>query len=302
MKLMKPLMIVFAIILLPFVALSCAQLFGWTWPLPFTGANVVMAVCLSIFAVLLVIAAFGQKFRLKRIGSYLLHFGFLLFLVGCLLYVTTGKSLTVAVPVDRTKAYSYLQDSDGNVVELGFAFGVDDFWITYYDPVYDVYRTDGTALRKDVQIQTAANGDLYYDFEEYGAITLQELLDGETIDTIRKTVTLADNVVARVRLPVKAYTANITFIGDNGAETTKQLLVNQPLYKNEFKIYLMGYDEMTSRVTLMLKKDIGEPLSTAGLVTVMAGTFFQCIVYPLLEKRGKQKRLSEWNQTKEDKK
>lgn len=288
MKFMKPLMIAFAIILLPLFVLSTMQLFGWTWPTEFAGANVVMTVVLAVFTALLVISAFGQKFRIQKIGTYLLHAGFVLFLAGSLLYVTTGTSLTVAVPVDNTKAYSYLEDSNGNVVELGFAFGLDQFKITYYDPVYDVYQVDGEntkTVMTDVQVQKSATGEWYYDFDKYGAITLNELLDGESIDTIKQTVTLGDGVVASVRLLVKEYVANVTFIDENGGETSQELLVNHTLYKNGFKIYLMGYDEVSSRVTLMFKKNIGEPLSTAGLIVVMAGTLFQCIVYPLIVNR-----------------
>lgn len=286
-------MIAFAIILVPFVILSTAQLFGWKWPLEFTGANIIMAVILTIFVILLVIAAFGQKFRLKRLGSYILHLGFILFLLGSLLFTLTGQSLTVAVPVDNTMAYKYLEDADGNTVELGFGFGLDEFQIKYYDPVYDVYKMtdDGpVAVMTDIQLQRAANGDWYYDFEDYGAIGLDDLLGGKTIDTIKETVTLASGVIASVRLPVKEYVAKMTFIDNsNGSMETKELRVNAPLYRNGFKIYLMGYNEMTSRVTLMFKNDIGEPLATAGLVAVMLGTFYQCIIYPIVERREREK-------------
>lgn len=304
MKFMKPLMIAFAVILIPFLVMSIMQLFGWTWPAEFAGANIVMAVLLAIFVILLIIAAFGQKFRIKRIGNYLLHFGFILFLIGCLLYVTTGSSLTVAVPIDDTKAYSYLEDSDGNIVELGFSFGIDEFSITYYDPVYDVYEMNEDqpkTIMTDVQIQKSNEGEWYYDFEKYGTIYLKDILSGETIDTIQETIKLDNNIVASVRLIVKEYVADITFIEGNGAENTKELLVNHTLYKNGFKIYLMGYDEMTSRVTLMFKKNIGEPFSTAGLVIVMVGTFYQCIIYPLIVKLSKKKAEASSKTVQEDK-
>lgn len=305
MKFMKPLMIAFAVIILPFMVLSTMQLFGWSWPLEFSGANIVMAVLLSIFVVLLIISAFGQRFRIKKLGTYLLHFGFIMFLVGSFLYLTTGLSLTVAVPVDNTKAYSFLEDSQGEVVELGFSFGLDEFKITYYDPVYDVYEMGGDepkTIMTDIQIEKSNSGEWYYDFEDYGTINLDDLLSGEKIDTIQESVILADGIVAFVRLPVKEYEASITFIDDKGGENTKELLVNHPLYKNGFKIYLMGYDEMTSRVTLMFKKDVGEPLSTAGLVVVMVGTFFQCIIYPFIERREKGKLLSASKDDKEEQK
>lgn len=295
MKYMKYLMIAFAIILVPFVVLSTAQLFGWSWPLEFTGANVIMAIVLAIFVLLLVIAAFGQRFRVKRLGSYLLHFGFVLFLLGSLIFTATGLSLTVAVPVDDQRGYTYLEDSEGNKIELGFMFGVDKFQIKYYDPVYDVYEmnaNDPVAIMTDVQLQQSPNGDWYYDFEDYGAIQLGDLLTGDTIDSIKETVTLAENIVAIVRLPVKEYIASVTFIDDNAVTKVEELRVNHPIYKNGFKIYLMGYTEMSSRVTLMFKKDLGEPLETAGLVIIMLGTFFQCIIYPLIEKQEKEKLLS----------
>lgn len=295
-------MIAFSVILVPFIFMSTAQLFGWEWPIEFEGANVIMAVILAIFSILIVIAAFGQKFRIKRLGSYLLHFGFLLFLLGSLIFTATGQSLTVAVPVDNTKAYSYLEDTDGNMVELGFAFGVDKFQIKYYDPVYDVYRMtedEPIAIMTDVQIQQASNGDWYYDFEDYGAIGLDDLLEGDAIDSIKDSVVLADGIVALVRLPVKEYIASVTFIEDNAVMETKELTVNSPLYRNGYKIYLMGYNEMTKRVTLMFKIDKGEVLSTAGLVIVMLGTLYQCIIYPIIERKSRERLLSS---TKDNKK
>lgn len=295
MKFIKPLMIAFAIILLPLVVMSTMQLFGWNWPTEFVGANVVMAILLAIFVVLLIISAFGQKFRIQKIGNYILHFGFVLFLLCSLLYLTMGNSITVAVPIDGEKAYDQLKDSNGNVVDLGFAFGLDGFAITYYDPVYDVYSVtedSPKAIMTDVQVQRSQDGVWYYDFGKYGKVTLDELLDGDKIDSIKKQFTLTNDVVASVRLIVREYVADITFIEDNGAEHTQQLLVNKTIHKNGYKIYLMGYDEITSRVTLMFKKNVGEPISTAGLVVVMAGTFYQCIVYPLIVKGQKQKALS----------
>ena len=87
-------------------------------------------------------------------------------------------------------------------------------------------------------------------------------------------------------MAVKKYTATMTFT-DGNTQVRQDLLVNYPIRKKGYKIYLMGYNESAKTATLLFKKDIGEPFSIIGIIFIVGGTLFHCLGYPVV------KRLSE---------
>ena len=280
MKFLKPTMIAFSVLILLLFCFGLAQLCGWEWPTEFGAANWVMSIALGIFCVLIFLGMFGHKFDVKRLGSYFLHFGFVIFLFGCMLYSATGVSVMTTVPVNNSIAYSTIQKSDGELVELGFSFGLDDFKIEYYDPVYDVYLMTESGP-KSVATDIQMDNDGYFDFGKYGGkYNIRMLIDSN--NQIQEQINLGKNYVALVRMGVKKYTATVTIIQGN-SQVKKELIVNYPIRKNGFKIYLMSYNESAKTATLLFKKDIGEAFSTTGLVLVMGGTLFHCLGYPVIK-------------------
>lgn len=279
-------MIAFGVLIALLLGFAFAQtFFRWEWPAEFGAADYVISIALGVFCVLIVIGAFGQKFRLKRLGSYALHFGLVLFLIGSLVYTVTGRSVMTSVPINASVLYSEVEDEKGEVLSLGFAFGIPDFEVQYYEPVYDVYEMteQGTkTLMTDVELKNN-----YYDFGKYGKVALDSLVVG---GSIKEEIALTDSVVALVRMPVSKYTATVLFEQD-GKRESKDLIVNYPLRKNGVKIYLMSYSESSRSVTLLFKKDAGEPISLAGIVLTILGTFFQCLAYPVIEGKGLSKRV-----------
>lgn len=286
MKFIKPTMIIFSALILMLIGFGFAQLCKWEWPAEFGAADWVMSVALGVFCVLIILGAFGQKFNVKRLGSYILHFGFVLFLIGCLIYTVSGEYVMTTVPVNNSVAYGTIQKSDGELLELGFSFGLDNFKIEYYDPVYDVYEMTESGT-KTVKTDIQLNEDGVFDFGKYGGkYTLESLADG--YGNIREQINLGNNYVALVRRAVKKYTANIAIFNGN-ERVNKELIVNYPIRENGFKIYLMSYNETNRSATLLFKRDYGEIPSTAGLVLIMGGAFFHCLVYPAIAGKGKKK-------------
>lgn len=286
MKFLKPTMIAFSVLILLLFCFGIAQLCKWQWPAEFGAADWVMSIALGIFCVLIFLGMFGHRFDVKKLGSYFLHFGFVIFLLGCMLYSATGVSVMATVPVNNNVAFNKIEKSDGEFLDLGFSFGLDNFKIEYYDPVYDVclMSKDGTKqVASDIQVDS----DGYFDFGKYGGrYHINSLVDSR--GNIQEQINLGNNYVAVVRMAVKKYTASLTFI-DGKDVTKKELIVNYPVRKNGFKIYLMSYNETAKSATLLFKKDIGEPFSTAGLIFVMGGTLFHCLAYPAVKKLGGKK-------------
>lgn len=292
-------MIAFAALIAFLFGVGIAQtFFRWSWPTEFGVMNWIMSIALGIFCVLVVIGMCGHKFDWKKIGSYCLHFGFVFFLLGCLLFETTGEYVMTAVPVDDSKSFSSIEKEDGELLDLGFSFGIDRFEIEYYDPVYDVYKMTKSGLETiETDVQFDEQG--YFDFGKYGRKHVNDLISGGEIAS-EITLDTKENVVALVRMTVKKYTAYLTLedytTNENGEviatkTTTETLLVNETLRKNGFKIYLMSFNEASETVTLLFKKDIGEPFATSGLVLVMAGTLFHCLIYPIIKDRSFKKKL-----------
>jgi len=58
----------------------------------------------------------------------------------------------------------------------------------------------------------------------------------------------------------------------------EKLIVNKPVRKAEWKILLMGYDDESGAVSLLLKKDNGEWLSLTGIWFTLIGAFLMCFI------------------------
>lgn len=81
-----------------------------------------------------------------KIGFYLMHIGLLVLLAGLAAYALAGDSITVQVPISQTgNYYRYVQNEDGEEVDLGFAFKLTDFTVEKYESGGDrYYKTDVT--------------------------------------------------------------------------------------------------------------------------------------------------------------
>lgn len=78
----------------------------------------------------------------------------------------------------------------------------------------------------------------------------------------------------------KYYEATLMIVPDGTRNVTSvPLIVNKPYRTGGWKIYLMGYDGTTgSTVSLMLKRDPAEFVSTSGLWMVIAGAVIMCLL------------------------
>ena len=80
---------------------------------------------------------------------------------------------------------------------------------------------------------------------------------------------------------VKHYEATVEFFLRDGTIEEVPLTVNHPIYRNDWKIYLMnvgvspyGYEQ----VNLLIKNDPAEFLSVAGIILTILGTFIMCLL------------------------
>lgn len=90
----------------------------------------------------------------------------------------------------------------------------------------------------------------------------------------------------------KHYEATIEFLNPDNTVDTEKLTVNHPIYRGDFKIYLMdvgtnyyGFQE----VQLMFKQDPTEFLSDTGIILLLVGTFMICFIRPRDKAEDKKK-------------
>lgn len=99
-----------------------------------------------IFAVLQIVclALYQPAFTPYKIGFYLMHIGLLILLAGLSAYALAGESITVQVPVSSTGSYyTQIQNEDGEMTDLGFAFKLTEFTVEKYESGNDkYYRAD----------------------------------------------------------------------------------------------------------------------------------------------------------------
>lgn len=87
------------------------------------------------------------KFTFYHSGFYILHIGLILLLIGCFTYYISGDKVTVSVPVNKNSIYSEIKrqepDKNGNdMLKLGFAIGVSDFYVERYTAEDGIEGTD----------------------------------------------------------------------------------------------------------------------------------------------------------------
>ena len=250
-----------------------------------------LIVLLGIFVIAQVICLFVFPFNIKKIGFYLLHIGLVAVLVGSMIYYMAGIKIQGAYPVNEqgSSASAYHQLVKANPTKgenyvanfSSFRFGVTDFAVEYYEPVYDIYRVneEGVAeeqLATDIEI----NSEGIYDFGEYGQKTVEDLVDdaGEY-----QVVNLTEDgsIVGNPRSSVKSYLGDVTIVNNETQESREDTIsVNHPLRVNGWKIYLMSYDETQNAAAFIFKYDPGEYIVTVGMVMIIVGSFIACFVRP----------------------
>ncbi len=101
--------------------------------------------------------AFRSNWNYFKIGTYLIHFGFLLILIGALLTFLLGFKGEIRIVEGETTSEIYVEN---NPLRLGFELGCDDFSVSYYPngapkeykSILTIKEEGKTALRREVKV------------------------------------------------------------------------------------------------------------------------------------------------------
>lgn len=113
------------------------MLTGWLATLVFVLFAAVQIACLALYQ---------PAWSVYKVGFYAMHVGLLILLAGLAAFSLAGESITVQVPIDPDgRYYAYVQNEEGEEIDLGFAFKLDKFTLEKYESGMDkYYRTDMT--------------------------------------------------------------------------------------------------------------------------------------------------------------
>ena len=276
-----------------------------------TGAPVMIVLVILGIALAVSVVAFNPRKNFYSLGFYILHIGIILFFIGSFVYTVSGESVYINVvngnSVTNTIQYQMERDGytkddilnlkdgfsrkisaseeGGEPIDLGFFFRISDFKTEYYDPVYSYTDESGVSV-------TIAKEDVLTDSEGK-----KYCLVGKDGEEKRYEVVETSGV--------KHYEATLVF-SDSGMLSdlsTESLTVNHPIYRGDWKIYLMAstvdYSFLATDpnflvslygtpnraygveiVQLMVKKDPTEFVSVAGILLIILGTFMMCLIRP----------------------
>lgn len=265
MKYLKQTMIVFGVTIGMILLIGLMQAFGWLYDsfgMWFT------SIAMGITAVAIIVSFFGTKFNWRKIGFFVLHAGLILFLLGQLIYATTGLSVNASYSVNANNWYGQIT-VDGKNQDLGFTFQIQQMEVEYYDPIYDLYRVkDEKLVMSDVEVDAGG----YCNFGKYGKVSAVSD-DGSLKSQIR----ISSEYIASKRQPVKHYEGKILYSKPGKNVKTLTIEVNKTLRMGVYKVFLMNYNVSTRQVTMLFKKDFGEPLSVIGILMLMLGTLYTCL-------------------------
>ena len=233
---------------------------------------------------LLLAACFLRRPPLRQVAFVLAHAGLVLILSGAWLDRRGGQRLDgVRLPVGMGHAIGTLRDAGGRPVALGFTLEVLDFSVSFYDPVYVLFRPDesvpgGFAPGRKIDPRVPASLRQV----PGGPLTADQLKAG---GEWRTEVPLAGGGFLRMQPAVpRWYEAGVrTACGD---ETRRHVLaVNHPLLVNGWQVLLVSYGtEPMGYVELAFKRSPGIRLVVAGIWCVIAGVALLCLVLPLLRR------------------
>lgn len=241
-----------------------------------------MAVAAGVL--LLLAACLLPRPPLRQIAFLLAHAGLVLLIAGAVIDWRREQRLEgVRLPVGMGHAIGKLLADDGQTVDLGFTLEVQDFTVSYYDPVYSLYRPDPsspdgfTFVRKidprvPATLRQVPGGNL-------------DLAALQFAGEWRTEVPLADGWLLRKQPEIPSrYEAGVQTVC---AGDTRQwvLAVNHPVVLNGWQVLLVSYgNEPMDFVELTFKRSPGRPLVVAGIWCVIAGVTLLCLVLPLLRK------------------
>ena len=189
----------------------------------------------------------------------------------------------VRLPVGMGHAIGKLRDAEGQTVDLGFTLEVVDFSVSFYDPVYSLFRPDADApdgwifVRKvDPRVPSTLRQ------VPGGALDMADLQeDGHWVPELR----LVNGWLLRKQAEIPRWFEAGVRTTHDGVVRSAGLAVNHPVFVNGWQVLLVSYgSEPMAYVELAFKKSPGRRLVVAGIWGVIVGVTLLCLVRPLLRK------------------
>lgn len=232
---------------------------------------------------LLLISCFRRRPRVRQIAFFLSHAGLVVITAGAFCSWLAGERLDkVRLPVAMGHAAERLHAPSGREVDLGFSIEILNFSVTYYDPVYSLFRS------RVPHPATEADYQFVQKVDPRSASTLRETPAGPIDPAVLKDGT---NWISRLEQPggwvlqkqpavPSRFDASIR-ITNRGESSIYRLAVNHPLCVNGWRILLVSYGSTpVPYVELAFSRDPGRIWIISGIWCVLAGVSVLCLYMP----------------------
>lgn len=235
-------------------------------------------------AFLLLAACFLRRPPLRQMAFALTHAGLVLLMAGAFIDWRGEQRIDgVRLPVGMGHAIGKLRGAAGQTVDLGFTLEVVDFSVSFYDPVYSLFRPD----------ESAPDGWVFVRKVDPRVPSTLRQVPGGALDVADLKVrdhwvperTLPDGWILRKQPEVpRWYEADVRITTD-GVARSRGLAVNHPVAVNGWQVLLVSYgSEPMAYVELAFKRGPGRRLVVAGIWCVIVGVALLCLVLPLRRK------------------
>lgn len=240
-----------------------------------TPVFIVIDTCLCL---LMLYCVLKRKPSLLQTGFYLAHIGVVIVLAGAFIGLTRGIKSDFAVPLMPQHKINEIPILNEKPLKLDFSIGASDFRVKFYEPQYNLYKPVKSADGEIIdyifveKFQLPTSGAL--DLKDFGEIERSALSDPDGNWT--KQHVLPNDYILQAALTPRHYSVNLSFTNRDGTEQ-KALAVNSPATYDNWRFYLMSYDQEASRyVVLSARNDPGRRLVITGIWFMIAGIALLC--------------------------
>jgi len=240
---------------------------------------------MAVLAAALVVCSVRRRPALRQIGFWLAHLGVAAILLGGFLGHLKETKAQFWMPVGGEQAVHYLARDETNRIdiEFGFSFRVKSLKVERYDPDYALHRPevsmhDGEERTEYVFVRIVRLPDVgEIDLGPAGKLNVGQLRSyGEWVVQSR----LESGWLLEQRPVDKHYEVVLLIYEDEHDEEPDEtmLAVNHPVTHNDWRLYLMEYDDRPGQrsVALLARRDPGRGVAVAGIWCTLIGVAAMC--------------------------
>jgi hypothetical protein len=223
-----------------------------------------------------------RKFRLKQLGFYLVHIGFVIILAGAFAGYLSGKKGMLKLTLSPPQFVSRLMTSKGGTIGFGFDVAAADFQVKFYPPVYDLYRELPPEQIKPGKMPFCKTGEFDVSgktvlmLDDLGSYNVSNLWNEARQEWVGRKM-IGRGAFLNIGSQTPSFFGVTLLIRDGEQAVKLPVSINHPAGYKGWRFYLTSYDNAHQRyVVLSARCDPGRVAVIVGIWMLIIGTFVLC--------------------------